>query len=135
MDKKRLDPGYLRQQIVGVDSTFETPFGERLMVYCDYTASGRCLRFVETYLQSLQRVYANTHTEDDITGRSMSQLLHEAEEAIKASVNAGPNGRIVACGTGATGAIDKLQQIIGVALSPATRKNIFELLDRPESPI
>ena len=31
---------------------------------------GRCLRFVEAYLQSLQRVYANTHTEDDITGRS-----------------------------------------------------------------
>jgi selenocysteine lyase/cysteine desulfurase len=99
------------------------------MVYCDYTASGRCLRFVESYLQSLQRVYANTHTEDDITGRSMSQLLHEAEDAIKASVNAGPNGRIIACGTGATGAIDKLQQIIGVALAPATRQNIEEIFD------
>ena len=128
-DKVALSPDYLRQQVVGVDSTFKTPFGERLMVYCDYTASGRCLRFVESYLQSLQRVYANTHTEDDITGRSMSQLLHEAEEAIKDSVNAGPDGRIVACGTGATGAIDKLQQIIGVALSPATRKNIEDALD------
>ncbi|MGI9236805.1 MAG: aminotransferase class V-fold PLP-dependent enzyme [Woeseiaceae bacterium] len=124
MSKTVLDPAFLRQQIVGVDSTFETPFGERLMVYCDYTASGRCLRFVESYLQSLQRIYANTHTEDDITGRSMSQLLHEAEEAIKKSVNAGPDGRIIACGTGATGAIDKLQQIIGVALAPATRKNL-----------
>jgi len=124
MGNERLDPSFLRDQIVGVDSTFETPFGERLMVYCDYTASGRCLRFVESYLQSLQRVYANTHTEDDITGRSMSQLLHEAEEAIKKSVNAGPNGRIIACGTGATGAIDKLQQIIGVSLTPATRMNL-----------
>jgi selenocysteine lyase/cysteine desulfurase len=129
MSKNRLDPAYLRQQIVGVDSTFETPFGERLMVYCDYTASGRCLRFVESYLQSLQRVYANTHTEDDITGRSMSQLLHEAEEAIKTSVNAGPQGRLIACGTGATGAIDKLQQIIGVTLAPATRKNLGDMLD------
>jgi len=133
MTKHALDPAYLRQQIVGVDSTFKTPFGERLMVYCDYTASGRCLRFVESYLQSLQRIYANTHTEDDITGRSMSQLLHEAEEAIKESVNAGPDGRIIACGTGATGAIDKLQQIIGVALSPATRRNIEDILDDPES--
>ena len=130
MSSKRLDPAFLRNQIVGVDSTFETPFGQRLMVYCDYTASGRCLRFVESYLQSLQRVYANTHTEDDITGRSMSQLLHEAEDAIKASVNAGPNGRIVACGTGATGAIDKLQQIIGVALAPATRLCIEQIVDR-----
>ena len=100
------------------------------MVYCDYTASGRCLHFVETYLQSLQRVYANTHTEDDITGRSMSQLLHDAEESIKKSVNAGPDGRIVACGTGATGAIDKLQQIVGVTLAPATRKNIDEGLNK-----
>ena len=129
MSKERLDPAFLRQQIVGVDSTFGTPFGERLMVYCDYTASGRCLRFVESYLQSLQRVYANTHTEDDITGRSMSQLLHEAEDAIKNSVNAGPQGRLIACGTGATGAIDKLQQIIGVTLPPATRKNLGNMLD------
>jgi len=129
MSKDKLSPAYLRQQIVGVDSTFKTPFGERLMVYCDYTASGRCLRFVESYLQSLQRIYANTHTEDDITGRSMSQLLHEAEEAIKKSVNAGPGGRIIACGTGATGAIEKLQQIVGVALSPATRQNIENILD------
>lgn len=128
MDNKSLDPAYLRHQIVGVDSTFQTPFGERLMTYCDYTASGRCLKFVETYLQSLQRIYANTHTEDDITGRSMSQLLFEAEDSIKQSVNAGPDGRIIACGTGATGAIDKLQQIVGVALAPATRKNISEML-------
>jgi selenocysteine lyase/cysteine desulfurase len=133
MSNKPLDPAFLRQQIVGVDSTFETPFGERLMSYCDYTASGRCLRFVESYLQSLQRIYANTHTEDDITGRSMSQLLHEAEESIKDSVNAGPGGRIIASGTGATGAIDKLQQIVGVALPPATRKNIFDILTEQES--
>ena len=129
MKTEKLSPEYLRQQIVGIDSTFRTPFGERLMVYCDYTASGRCLRFVESYLQSLQRVYANTHTEDDITGRSMSQLLREAEQAIKKSVNAGPRGRIIACGTGATGAIDKLQQIVGVALPPATRQNLDRMLD------
>jgi hypothetical protein len=135
MSKQSLDAAWLRQQIVGVDSTFETPFGERLMVYCDYTASGRCLRFVESYIQSLQRVYANTHTEDDITGRSMTQLLREAETAIKESVNAGPDGRIVAVGTGATGAIEKLQQIVGVALPPATRKQLFDVMDSPDCEI
>ena len=119
---------FLRRQIVGIDSSFDTPFGRRLMVYCDYTASGRCLVFVERYLQTLQRIYANTHTEDDVTGRSMSRLLHEAEATIKAAVNAGPRGRIVACGTGATGAIDKLQQIVGVALPPATRRALSDEL-------
>src|SRR5262245_15952453 len=120
---------FLRNQIVGADSTFATPFGERLMVYADYTASGRCLLFVENYLQSLQRTYANTHTEDDTTGRNMTQLLHEAEESIKAALNAGPDGRIIAAGTGATGAINKLQQILGVYCPPATRQRIAETLE------
>jgi len=118
----------LRGQIAGIDSSFDTPFGRRMLVYCDYTASGRCLGFVERYLQGLQRIYANTHTEDDLTGRSMSRLLHAAESSIKRSLNAGPQGRILACGTGATGAIDKLQQILGIALPPATRRNVGEQL-------
>jgi selenocysteine lyase/cysteine desulfurase len=79
---------------------------------------------------SLQRTYANTHTEDDVTGRSMTRLLHEAERSIKRAVNAGPSGRIIACGTGATAAIDKMQQILGVALCPATRQNMYALLER-----
>ena len=62
------------------------------MVYCDYTASGRCLLFVERYLQGLQRVYANTHTEDDLTGRSMSRLLHEAEAHDQARRQCGAAG-------------------------------------------
>lgn len=118
----------LRGQIVGIDSSFDTPFGRRMLVYCDYTASGRCLGFVERYLQGLQRIYANTHTEDDLTGRSMSRLLHAAESSIKRSLNAGPQGRILACGTGATGAIDKLQQILGIALPPATRRHVGQQL-------
>jgi selenocysteine lyase/cysteine desulfurase len=123
-------PGFafLRDQIIGADATFCTPFGERTMVYCDYTASGRCLHFVENFLLSLQRNYANTHTEDDITGRNMTRLLHQAESIIKESVNAGPDGRIIATGTGATGAIDKLQQILGIACPPATRRRIDSAL-------
>ena len=78
-----LDLAGLREQVVGMDAAIETAFGQRTMVYCDYTASGRSLHFVERYLQGLLQTYANTHTEDDVTGRSTSQLLHEAERAIK----------------------------------------------------
>jgi selenocysteine lyase/cysteine desulfurase len=123
-----IDPPFLRSQLIGADARIETPFGERLMVYGDYTASGRCLMFVERYLRRLQHIYANTHTEDDLSGRAMTRLLHQAEERIKQSVNAGPGGRIIAVGTGATGAIDKLQQIIGLALPPATRRRLDTLM-------
>jgi len=130
MDTKcKLDFEYLRRQVIGADAPMTTPFGERLMVYADYTASGRCLDMIEKYLQNLQRNYANTHTEDDISGRSMTHLLEQAESSIKRSVNAGPDGRIISVGTGATGAIDKLQQIIGVALPPATRLNLTRLME------
>lgn len=123
-----IDPPFLRSQLIGADARIDTPFGERLMVYGDYTASGRCLVFVERYLRRLQHIYANTHTEDDLSGRAMTRLLHQAEERIKQSVNAGPGGRIIAVGTGATGAIDKLQQIIGLALPPATRRRLDTLM-------
>lgn len=128
-DLPRLDPQELRSEIVGADARIPTPFGERPLTYCDYTASGRCLEFVERYLLRIQESYANTHTEDDITGRSMTRLLHDAEAAIKACVNAGPRGRIIATGTGSTGAIWKFQQIVGVALPPATRRLLFSLLE------
>ena len=50
---------FLRQELIGADAHIQTPFGERLMMYADYTASGRCLCFVENYLRRLQRIYAN----------------------------------------------------------------------------
>ena len=116
-----LDLDTLRSEIVGINTRLHTPFGDRLMTYADYTASGRALKFVEEYLLSKQKLYANSHTEDDTTGRITTQWLHAAEERIKTAVNAGPGGRIIATGTGATGAIDRMQQIVGVRLPAASR--------------
>jgi len=124
----RLEFGFLRDHLIGADAVIQTPFGERLMMYADYTASGRCLCFVENYLRQLQRIYANSHTEDDISGRSMTCLLREAEASVKRLVNAGEHGRIITVGSGATGAIDKFQQLIGIALPPATRQMLCALM-------
>ena len=123
-----LDLNFLRGQIVGVDAMIDTPFGRRLMLYADYTASGRSLQFVEDYLLRLQQLYANSHTEDDISGRVTTEMLHQAEELIKQAVNAGPDGRIIACGTGATGAIDRMQQLVGVKFPAAGRALLNGLL-------
>ena len=124
-----LTPKTLRREVIGIDTVLATPFGKRLMVYCDYTASGQSLYFVERYIQRLRRGYANTHTEDDATGRTTSRLLAEAEGLIKQAVNAGPHGRLIACGTGATGAIDRLQHLLGVALAPAARARLEASLE------
>ena len=128
MSESGIDLDFLRGQIIGVDARIETPFGDRLMLYADYTASGRALHFIENYLVQLQQLYANSHTEDDTSGRVTTELLHRAEEQIKRAVNAGPDGRIIACGTGATGAIDRMQQLVGVKRPPAARALLEGLL-------
>lgn len=101
----------------------------RLLTYADYTASGRSLKFIEQFLIKIQREYANTHTEDDVTGRHMMEILHQAETIIKKAFNAEKNCRIIATGTGATGAISKFQEIIGIRLPPATRNLVRSILD------
>ncbi len=122
-----LTPDTLRAHTIGADALVATPFGARPLVYADHTASGRQLGFVEDYLRSLAPLYANSHTEDSLTGRTATRLLHDAEAAIKRAVNAGPGGKVICCGMGSTASMHKLQQILGVAVAPATRERI----DRP----
>lgn len=115
----------IRQQIIGHDLVFDTPFGKRHMFYADYTASGRSIQFIEEKIHNIQRSYANTHTEDDYSGKYMTRLLHEAEEHIKRLVNAGDGGKLIATGSGATGALKKLLEIIGVYIPPVMRERVY----------
>ncbi|MBI9100719.1 MAG: aminotransferase class V-fold PLP-dependent enzyme, partial [Spirochaetaceae bacterium] len=127
--KEMIKQEWLRHEIIGRNDIFTTPVGDRPLVYADYTASGRGLYFIENYLQDLLRYYANSHTDDDFTGKTMTSLLHEAEERIKKIVNAGNTGKIIFTGTGATGAITRLQQILGVFWTPATKYRLDGMID------
>jgi len=120
----------VRNAIIGRNFVFQTPYGKRLLTYADYTASGRSLKFIEQFLIKIQREYANTHTEDDVTGRHMTQILHQAETTIKKAFNAEKNCRIIATGTGATGAISKFQEIIGIRLPPVTKELMQKILNQ-----
>lgn len=123
---KHLDLNYVLAQTIGRDLLFQTPFGERNMFYADYTASGRCLAFIEEKILNIQRSYANTHTEDDYSGKYLTQLLHAAERHIKTMVHALEHDKIIAVGSGTTGALKRLQEIIGVYIPPATRERLKE---------
>ncbi len=128
MENHNLD--YVRSQIIGNDLMFETPFGQRNILYADYTASGRGVRFIEEKIQNILCSYANTHTEDDYSGKYLTQLFHQAQEKIKDHVNAGPGGKVICVGSGSTGALKKLQEIIGVTLPPVTRERIFQSIQK-----
>ena len=101
--------------MIGDDAVLEGPFGPRRLVYADYTASGRSLSFIEEFIRD--RVlpwYGNTHTEASITGHQMTALREEARGIIRRAVHGGDEDAVVFCGSGVTGAIDKLVRVLGL---------------------
>jgi selenocysteine lyase/cysteine desulfurase len=104
-----------RQNIVGIDQTFATPYGEQRIVYADWTASGRLYAPIEERIaQTLGPFVGNTHTETIVTGTRMTQAYSRAHEIIKEHVNASPEDVILTPGFGMTAAVVKFQRILGL---------------------
>ncbi len=114
----KLTVNALRNEIIGNHKEIQTPYGKRLITYADYTASGRTVNFIEKYLLTLQESYANSHTEDSYTGKAMTTYVHQAENRIKALLNATDDHYVIPVGTGSTGAIQKLCEILGLYVPP-----------------
>lgn len=107
-----------RNNIIGINQEFETPFGKQKIVYTDWTASGRLYAPIEEKISHVFGPYvANTHTETSVTGTAMTKAYHEAKQIIKNHVNANTNDVLITCGTGMTGVINKFQRILGLKLS------------------
>ena len=113
------DPGALieriRDSVIGGAEVVDGPFGPRPVVYADYTASGRSLSFVEDYLRDVVLpLYANTHTESSGTGLQTTRFREDARQVIRSCVGATDEHAVLFCGSGSTGAIDKLVGVLGL---------------------
>ena len=106
-----------RQNIIGIDQEFETPFGKKKIVYTDWTASGRLYRPIEEKLMNdFGPFVANTHTETTVSGTAMTMAYHEAKKIIKRHVNSNENDVLINTGTGMTGVVNKFQRILGLKI-------------------
>ncbi len=126
----------LRQDLLDRGACVKTPFGERRITYADHIASGRHLRSVEDALdRAVLPLYANTHTEDSATGAITTRLTHEAAEYIKECLGADEHYKLLFPGTGATGALKRLQEILGVSVPPQHRQRLLDGLPESERPV
>ena len=106
-----------RNNIVGINQEFDSPFGRKKIIYTDWTASGRLYGPIEEkILKDFGPFVANTHTETSVTGTAMTKAYHEARKIIKEHVNANKNDVLLTSGSGMTGAINKFQRILGLKI-------------------
>ena len=118
-----------RKHIIGIDQTFQSPNGEKKLVYTDWTASGRLYRPIEEkILNDFGPFIANTHTETSTSGAAMTLAYHQARNIIKKHVNANKNDVLITSGTGMTGVVNKFQRILGLKVS----ENLKEHTNIPE---
>jgi selenocysteine lyase/cysteine desulfurase len=109
----------IREAVIGDDTMMDGPYGPRRVTYCDYTASGRALTFLEDFLRCevLPR-YANTHTEASGTGLQTTRLREDARRIIRDALGGDDEVLVIFTGSGTTGAIDKMVRILGLRVPP-----------------
>jgi selenocysteine lyase/cysteine desulfurase len=122
-----------RENIIGNDIEFITPYGTKRLIYADWTASGRLYAPIEEKTQKIVGPYVgNTHTETSLTGTAMTLAYHKAKEIIKKHVNADENDVLICAEAGMTGVINKFQRILGIKIHEKFRDKIqIHPKDRP----
>ncbi len=137
-DEERAFLDHVRRGVVGADATIRTPEGEKPLLYFDYIASGRFHRAIEDELaRRVLPFMANTHTESSYTGRLMTRYYEGAFRRIARYLRASADDVLIPVGSGSTGAVNRLINILGLRL-PSQLEDRYGLsrhIPREERPV
>lgn len=110
-----LEAGTLAEGLIGKDLIIDGPFGPVRLIYADYSASGRALRQVESFvLDDVLPIYANPHTQASFCGRSINALRRAARAEVATLCGATEEDAVIFAGSGATAGIQKLVRLFQV---------------------
>lgn len=92
--------------------------------YFDCAASGLAYRPIEAEIERVLATYANVHSAGGASAEITSDYYENARAKIKELLGCEERYYLISCGFGATAAIKKLWEILGIYLPPATRDRL-----------
>ena len=111
-----------RKNIVGINASFESPYGMQKLIYADWIASGRLYAPIEDKIKNtFGPLVGNTHSEASETGVAMTHAYHKAQQIIKKHVNANNDDVLLTLGQGMTSAVNKFMRILGLKVPEQIR--------------
>ena len=115
-----LDTGYEDK----IEFVYEQMVLKKGALYFDWTASGLASRIIEQRISDILPYYANTHSKSSKHALLFEDLYKNSKKFIKKALGLGDEFGLIACGSGASGAIKKFQELMGIYIPPATRTHI-----------
>lgn len=90
--------------------------------YFDYTASGLAYAPIEERLREVLETYANTHSKEAAMAEKTDRYYREARSHLKSLLELDDEFALLGCGSGATAALKRLQELLGIYIPPSTRR-------------
>jgi len=103
----------------------ELIIGRHKRHYFDYTASGLAFEPIESRIREVLETYANTHSKEATMAALTNDYYEDARENLAKQLGVDDRFAVLPCGCGATRAIKRLQELLGLYIPPATRRRLI----------
>jgi len=133
--KKDIYRAFFNKNTDALDFIRYNTIGKSKKAYFDYTASGLGFRQIENRMRDVLETYANTHSKESANANITNDYYNEAIESLHNSLELNADFSIIPSGCGATAAIKKFQELMGLYIPPATKKRYKIEIPEKEMPL
>ena len=112
--------------MVSIDEIRKNIILKKGVRYFDYTASGLAYAPIERKIAKYLKTYANTHSESASNALKTQKRYEKARQSLKDALGLDERFYLISAGCGATGAIKKFEEIMGLYLPPMSANRLGE---------